>query len=260
MAEDAVLRDRLGPVEVLTINRPNQRNAIDVAVSRGIAAALDELEGDDELAAVVVTGAGDKAFCAGMDLKAFAAGEMPAISAVSGGFAGITRRSFPKPLVAAVNGAALAGGFEVALSCDLVVAADHAVFGIPEAKRGLLASAGGLVRLPKRLPLPIALELALTGEPIGAERAYALGLVNRVVPGAQVLEAAIAMAQAVAANAPLSVRFSKAVMRASAEVPEAEGWKLSDEAAAVVTTSPDALEGAVAFAEKRPPAWTGRPG
>jgi enoyl-CoA hydratase len=258
MPDAPVLRERRDTVEVLTINRPAQRNAIDVGVSQGIATALDELETDDGADVVVITGAGDKAFCAGMDLKAFAAGEMPSISKVSGGFAGITRRSFSKPLIAAVNGAALAGGFEIVLSCDLVVAADHAIFGIPEAKRGLLASAGGLVRLPKRLPLAIALELALTGEPLDAARAHALGLVNRVVPGAEVLEVALQLAHAIARNAPLSVRASKAVMRQAADTSEAEAWAISDEAAEVVTSSPDALEGAIAFAEKRAPVWTGR--
>lgn len=258
MPDAEVLRERRGTVEILTINRPSQRNAINVAVSQGIAAALDELERDDGVDVVVITGAGDKAFCAGMDLKAFAAGDMPSISSVSGGFAGITRRSFSKPLVAAVNGPALAGGFEIVLSCDLVVAARHAFFGIPEVKRGLLASAGGLVRLPKRLPLAIALELSLTGEPIDAQRAQQLGLVNRVVPGEQVLEEALALARAIAANAPLSVRASKAVMRGAADATEAEGWAISDEAAEVVTNAPDALEGAIAFAERRAPVWTGR--
>lgn len=260
MPDAAVLRERSGPIEILTINRPEQRNAINYAVSQGIATALDELEDDDAVAVVVITGAGDKAFCAGMDLKAFTAGEMPSISSVSGGFAGITRRSFPKPLVAAVNGAAVAGGFEIVLSCDLVVAADHAVFGVPEVRRGLLASAGGLVRLPKRVPLAVALELALTGEPLGAERAYALGLVNRVVPGERVLDEALGVARLVAENAPLSVRASKAVMRAAADLTEAEAWKVSDEAAQQVTSSPDAREGALAFAEKRRPTWTGRLG
>ena len=258
MATDEVVRERRGAVEILTINRPDQRNAINAAVSRGIATALDELTTDDRVAVVVVTGAGDRAFCAGMDLKAFAAGEMPEISSVPGGFAGITRRSFPKPLIAAVNGAAVAGGFEVVLSCDLVVAAEHAVLGIPEVKRGLLASAGGLVRLPKRLPLAVALELALTGEPMDAQRAFALGIVNRVVPADKVLETALELAAAIAANAPLSVRASKAVLRAAADTDEASGWKINDEAADVVARSPDAREGALAFAEKRPPIWTGR--
>ena len=258
MTEDAVLRERRGNVEILTINRPEQRNAINVAVSQGIALALDELAEDAGVAVVVVTGAGDRAFCAGMDLKAFTDGAMPAISAVSGGFAGITRRRFPKPLIAAVNGAAVAGGFEVVLSCDLAVAADHAVFGIPEVTRGLLASAGGLVRLPKRLPLAVALELALTGEPMDAQRARALGIVNRVVPAGELLSSALGLAEVIAANAPLAVQTSKAVMRAAADTDEASAWQLNDEAAAIVTRSPDAREGALAFAEKRPPVWTGR--
>ena len=180
----AVERERRGHVEILTINRPEARNAINGDVSVGMAAALDELEADDGCWVVVLTGAGDKAFSAGMDLKAFASGEGGAIMGGSGGFAGITQREFPKPIIAAVNGAALAGGCEIMLSCDLVVAADHATFGIPEAKRGLVAGAGGLIRLPKRLPLAIALELALTGDSIDAPRALQLGLVNRVVPAA----------------------------------------------------------------------------
>ena len=154
--------------------------------------------------------------------------------------------------------AAVAGGFEVVLSCDLAVAADHAVFGIPEVTRGLLASAGGLVRLPKRLPLAVALELALTGEPMDAQRARALGIVNRVVPAGELLSSALGLAEVIAANAPLAVQTSKAVMRAAADTDEASAWQLNDEAAAIVTRSPDAREGALAFAEKRPPVWTGR--
>ena len=171
-----------GNVEILTINRPEARNAINGAVSKAMAAHMDELAEDPECWVVVVTGGGDKAFSAGMDLKAFSSGEGGDIMGASGGFAGLTQRDFPKPLIAAVNGSALAGGFEIMLSCDLVVAADHATFGIPEAKRGLIAGAGGLIRMPKRLPMAVALELAMTGDPIDAERAYALGLVNRVVP------------------------------------------------------------------------------
>jgi enoyl-CoA hydratase/carnithine racemase len=258
VSDHAVVRERRGSVEILTINRPDQRNAINGAVSRGIASALDELATDDEVAVVILTGAGDRAFCAGMDLKAFAAGEMPETSSISGGFAGITRRSFGKPLIAAVNGVAVAGGFEIVLSCDLAVAADHATFGIPEVTRGLLAAAGGLVRLPKRLPLAVALELALTGLPIDAERARALGLVNRVVPRDQTLDAALELAEVIAANAPLAVRASKAVLRAAADTDEASGWRINDDAAAVVSRSTDAREGALAFAEKRPPVWTGR--
>ena len=162
-----------------------------------------------------------------MDLKAFSSGEGGAIMGASGGFGGLTQRDFPKPIIAAVNGSALAGGFEIMLSCDLVVAAEHATFGIPEAKRGLIAGAGGLIRMPKRLPMAVALELAMTGDPIDAARAYDLGLVNKVVPADELLAEAVALAERIAANAPLAVRYSKSVMKQAAEVPEAEGWKIN---------------------------------
>ena len=255
---DEVLRERRGNVEILTINRPDARNAINGAVSRGLAAALDELAEDEDAWVVVLTGSGDKAFSAGLDLKAFAAGESAEVLNAEGGFAGIARRSFPKPIVAAVNGAALAGGLEIVLSCDLAVAADHATFGIPEVKRGLIAGAGGLFRLPRRLPLSVALELALTGDPIDAERAYALGLVNRVVPRHQLMEEALVLAERIAENAPLAVRYSKSVMLRAVDADEAEGWRLTDDAVGVVFSSSDAMEGSVAFAEKRRPDWQGR--
>ena len=180
---DEVLRERRGHVEILTINRPEARNAINGAVSRAMSSIMDELADDDDCWVVIITGSGDKAFSAGMDLKAFASGEGPEIMEAKRRI----RRphpsaSSPSRMIAAVNGAALAGGLEIMLSCDLVVAAEHATFGIPEAKRGLIAGAGGLIRLPKRLPMAVALELAMTGDPIDAGRALALGLVNRVVP------------------------------------------------------------------------------
>jgi enoyl-CoA hydratase len=255
---DEVLRERRGNVEILTINRPEARNAINGAVSRAMSAIMDELGEDADCWVVVITGAGDKAFSAGMDLKAFARGEGAEITAASGGFAGLSTRQFPKPIIAAVNGSCLAGGFEIMLSCDLVVAADHAVFGIPEAKRGLIAGAGGLIRMPKRLPMAVALEMAMTGDPIDAGRAYTLGLVNRVVPAASLLDEALALAGTIAANAPLAVRYSKSVMKLAAELPESEGWKINAEAAGVVFSSADAMEGPVAFAEKRPPKWQGK--
>ncbi len=255
---DEVLRERRGHVELLTINRPEARNAVNGAVSHGLASALDQLAEDPEAWVVVLTGGGDKAFSAGMDLKAFAAGEAGAVMNVNGGFGGIARRKFPKPLIAAVNGPALAGGLEIVLSCDLVVAADHATFGIPEAKRGLIAGAGGLFRLPKRLPLAVALELALTGDPIDARRAYELGLVNRVVPGDRLLDEALLLAERIAENAPLAVRYSKSVMLGVVDDDEAAGWRLTDEAVALVFDSADAMEGSIAFAEKRKPNWQGR--
>jgi enoyl-CoA hydratase len=255
---DEVLRQRRGNVEILTINRPEARNAINGPVSKAMSAIMDALAEDPDCWVVVITGSGDKAFSAGMDLKAFSSGEGGDIMGAGGGFGGLTQRDFPKPIIAAVNGSALAGGLEIMLSCDLVVAADHATFGIPEAKRGLIAGAGGLIRLPKRLPMAVALELAMTGDPIDAERAYALGLVNRVVPAEGLLAEALALAERIAANAPLAVRYSKDVMKRAFEVPESEGWGINAEAVRVVFSSADAMEGPVAFAEKRAPNWQGK--
>jgi enoyl-CoA hydratase len=253
-----VLQERRGHVVILTINRPEARNAINGPVSLAMSAFMDDLAEDPDCWVVVITGSGDKAFSAGMDLKAFASGEGGDIMGASGGFGGLTQRTFPKPIIAAVNGSALAGGFEIMLSCDLVVAAEHATFGIPEAKRGLIAGAGGLIRMPKRLPIAIALELAMTGDTIDAARAFELGLVNRVVPSSVVIEEAVSLADRIAANAPLAVRYSKSVMKQAAEVSEAEGWKLNAEAVGVVFSSADAMEGPIAFAEKRPPNWQGK--
>jgi enoyl-CoA hydratase/carnithine racemase len=249
---DEVLRERRGRVEILTINRPEARNAINLATATALSSAFDDLEADQGCRVVVVTGAGDKAFSAGMDLKAFAAGEAPI---TEHGFAGMTKRTFPKPLIAAVNGPALAGGFEIMLACDLVVASSHATFGIPEAARGLIAGGGGLIRLAKRIPRAFALELALTAAPIDAARAHAVGLVNQVVEPARVLDAAVELAERIVQNAPLAVRISKRVMLASLEGTEEEAWALNDASFGEVTRSPDALEGAIAFAEKRPPVW-----
>jgi enoyl-CoA hydratase/carnithine racemase len=257
MAEE-VLRERRGHIEILTINRPEARNAINGAVSRAMSSIMDELVDDDDCWVVILTGSGDKAFSAGMDLKAFSSGEGGDIMGARGGFGGLAQRDFPKPLIAAVNGSALAGGLEIMLSCDLVVTADHAMFGIPEAKRGLIAGAGGLIRLPKRLPIAVAYELAMTGDPIDAARAYALGLVNKVVPAASVLDEAIALAERIAANAPLAVRYSKSVMKRAAELPEGDGWKINQEAVNVVFSSADAQEGPLAFAEKREARWQGK--
>ncbi len=253
----AVERERRGHVEILTINRPEARNAINGEVSQAMSKAFDELAGDPDAWVVVLTGAGDKAFSAGMDLKAFASGEGGSIIGASGGFAGITQRDFPKPIIAAVNGSCLAGGCEIMLSCDLVVAVEHATFGIPEAKRGLIAGAGGLIRLPKRLPMAVALELGLTGDPIDAKRALELGLVNRVVPAEKLMDETMALATLIADNAPLAVRWTKQVMRQAADLPEEEGWKLNAEAVRIVFSSKDAMEGPVAFAEKRKPNWKG---
>ena len=254
MAEE-VLRERRGHVEVLTINRPEARNAINRATAIALGDALDDCETNDDVWVVVLTAAGDKAFSAGMDLKAFATGEFPITDK---GFAGITQREFPKPLIAAANGSALAGGFEIMISCDMVIAADHAKFGIPEAARGLVAGGGGLIRLPKLVPMAVAYEMALTAEPIDAQRAYELGLVNHVVAGDRVLDTAIALAERIAKNAPLAVRTSKEVMKKSRELDEAQSWTINNDAFSMIGQSADALEGAIAFAEKREPNWQGK--
>jgi enoyl-CoA hydratase len=251
-----VERERRGRVEILAIARPEARNAISGEVAQAIEAALDDLEADDEVWAVVVTGRGPT-FSAGADLKAIAAGRGIELMTKRGGFGGITQREFSKPLIAAVNGAALAGGFEIVLSCDLVVAADDAVFGLPEVTRGLFAAAGGLLRLPKRVPLALATELAITGDTINAHRAHALGLVNRVVPREQVLDEALALAERVAENAPIAVRNSLRMVREAGDLSEQDAWSRSRELAAEVASTKDAIEGATAFAEKRKPNWTG---
>ncbi|HVT77829.1 MAG TPA: crotonase/enoyl-CoA hydratase family protein [Acidimicrobiales bacterium] len=255
----SVERERRGRVEIVTINRPEARNAINYETSAALADAFDAIEADDDVWAVVLTGAGDKAFCAGMDLKAFAGGGGN-VMGVNGGFAGITNRDFPKALIAAVNGHALAGGFEIMLACDMVVASEDANFGIPEVRRGLVAGAGGIIRLAKRVSLAQALELGMTGDPVDAQTAKQMGLVNRVVAAADVLPTAIALAERICEAAPLAVRATKQVIRASLEVPETDAWKLQANAAATVFTSPDAREGALAFAEKRAPNWVGHLG
>jgi enoyl-CoA hydratase len=250
-----VTAERDGEVLVVTIQRPEARNAVNRAVAEGIAAALDELDADGALRAGVLTGAGGT-FCAGMDLKAFVAGERPVVA--GRGFAGIVRRPPEKPLIAAVEGWALAGGFEVALACDLIVASREARFGIPEVKRSLVAAGGALLRLPARIPYHVAMELALTGEPIGAERAADLGLVNRLTEPGGAVAGALELARAIAANGPLAVAATKRVLVEAPSWPAAEVWERQAEIADHVFASEDAREGAQAFAEKRPPVWRGR--
>ncbi|MHB1539326.1 MAG: crotonase/enoyl-CoA hydratase family protein [Solirubrobacteraceae bacterium] len=250
-----VLTERRGRVLLITLNRPQARNAVNLALARGVSDALDELDGDDALAVGVLTGAG-KGFCAGMDLKAFADGERP--WAGDRGFGGITRRGPVKPLVAAVEGFALAGGLEVALSCDLIVAAEDARLGIPEVRRGLLAAGGGLLRLPRRIPYHVAMELALTGEPIEARRAAQLGLVNRLAEPGGALDVALALAAQVAEGGPLSLVASKRILHEQQDWSVREMWARQDEISGPIFGSEDAREGAEAFAEKRAPQWRGR--
>jgi enoyl-CoA hydratase len=251
----AVSTRREREVLVITIERPEARNAINAAVAEGIGRALDTLDGEAALRAGVLTGAGGT-FSAGMDLKAFVAGEDSGYG--DRGFAGIVRRPPEKPLIAAVEGWALAGGFEVALACDLIVASREARFGIPEVKRGLVAAGGGLLRLPERIPYHLAMELALTGEPIGAERAAAVGLVSRVVAPGGALEEALELAGAIAANGPLAVAATKRILVEAPGWPRDELWERQDAIDTPVFRSEDAREGATAFAEKRPPVWRGR--
>jgi enoyl-CoA hydratase len=255
MSDEPVLQERRGHVLLVTLNRPDARNAVNAALAQGIADALDLLDAEDDLRVGVLAGAG-KGFSSGMDLKAFVTGERPWVG--DRGFAGITRRAAEKPLIAAVEGFAVAGGLEIALSCDLIVAARDARLGIAEAKRGLVAAGGALFRLPKRVPYHVAMELALTGEFIDGARAYEIGLVNRAVEPGGALEAALELAEAVAANAPLAVAASKQILSQAQDWDEAEAWAKNDEISGPVFVSEDAREGATAFAEKRPPEWKGR--
>lgn len=254
MSDEILLHDSDG-ILTITINRPAAKNAVNRAVAEGIARAVDLLDGRADLRVGILTGAGGT-FCSGMDLKGFLSGELPVIE--GRGFGGLVERPPEKPLIAAIEGYALAGGFELSLACDLAVAAENARFGIPEAKRGLVAAAGGLVRLPRVAPYRVALELALTGEMIPAARAYELGLLNRIVPAGQALEGALALARAIVANGPLAVAASKRVMRDSASWSTEEMWSRQNAATSPIFASEDAREGAAAFAEKRAPNWKGR--
>ncbi|MFD4562564.1 crotonase/enoyl-CoA hydratase family protein [Streptomyces sp. NPDC058469] len=261
-AEHPVLVERRGHVMVITINRPDVRNAVNEAVCLGVGDALEEAENDDDVRAVVLTGAGDKAFCAGADLKAILRGEriIPE-GREQWGLAGYVGHYIGKPTVAAVNGAAIGGGTELALASDLVVAADTASFGLPEVKRGLVAGAGGAFRLAAQLPQRVGLEMLLTGDPISAQRALELHLVNRVVPAADVLEAAVELAGRIAANAPLSVQATKRIAlgyQGAQRPADAPLWELTTKELARVSGSADAVEGPRAFAEKRAPVWQGR--
>jgi enoyl-CoA hydratase len=252
---DEVLVEQSGRVTIITINRPQARNAINHAVSAAVADALDDLDTREDLTVGIITGAGGT-FSSGMDLKAFLAGEN--VTVPGRGLAGLCQRPPAKPLIAAVEGWALAGGCEVALACDLIVAADDAKFGIPEAKRGLVAGAGGLVRLPRRIPAGIAMELALTGDPLPAADAHRLGLVNQLTPPGQALAGALALAGRIAMNGPLAVAAAKQIITQQADWSMAEVWAKQEPIMRPAFESQDAREGALAFAEKRAPVWKGR--
>jgi enoyl-CoA hydratase len=252
---DEVLVSTNDGIMTVTLNRPEARNAANKALAVGVAAAMDELDANDDIRVAILTGA-NNTFCSGMDLKAFVKGETPGVK--GRGFAGLTESPPQKPLIAAVEGYALAGGFELAISCDLIVAAEDSKFGIPEVKRGLTAAAGGLVKLPRQISPRLAMELALTGDFIMAERALSMGLINRVVPSGTALENATVLAKTICANGPLAVAASKRV------ISESLAWDIKDlfpkqnEIVAPVMRSEDAREGSIAFAEKRPPNWQGK--
>lgn len=253
-SDTCVLVSREGAVLVITINRPEVRNAINRATSEAIAHALDLLDSDPTLAIGILTGKGNH-FCAGMDLKAFLAGER--VELEGRGLAGIVERPPSKPLIAAVEGYALAGGCEIALACDLIVAAENAQFGIPEVRRGLIAGSGGLLRLPQRIPRQIALEYALTGKSMLAAEAKHWGLVNRLTQPNGALDGALALAAEISANGPFAVRMTKRIMTESPTWPPAEYWVRQRDMLEQVIATNDAREGALAFSEKRAPRWTG---
>ena len=251
---DSVTVHQIEGVQVISINRPQVRNAINRAVSEAVAAAVDELDERTDLTLGIITGTGGN-FCTGMDLKAFLAGELVALP--GRGLAGFIQRPPRKPMIAAVEGWAVAGGFEIALACDLIVAARDARFGLPEVRRGLVAAAGGLLRLPRRIPPAIAKQLALTGEPLSAADASRLGLANELTEPGQALDGALDLARRITANGPLAVRITKQILDQALDWTVAEGFSRQEPMVAQILASADAREGAAAFAEKRPPAWTG---
>jgi enoyl-CoA hydratase len=258
MASDAppvVLTERRDGVLVITINRPEVRNAVNAAVARSLAAAMDELDRDPELSVGVLTGTGGY-FCAGMDLGAFVAGESAWVE--GRGFGGITERSARKPLIAAIEGFAMAGGLELALACDLIVAAAGARMGIPEVKRSLVAAGGALLRLPRRMPYHVVMELALTGDVLPAERFYDHGLVNRIAEPGAALDTALELAATIGGNGPLALIASKEILQQQTDWPAEEMWNRQGEIAGPVIMSEDAQEGSSAFKEKRAPRWQGK--
>ena len=255
----AVLIERLpNHVALVTINRPEARNAVNAAVTSGLDAAITQTEADDDIWVVILTGAGTQAFCAGADLKEVSSGNRLGLRTERGGFAGFVYAPRRKPWIAAVNGPALAGGTELVLTCEMAIAADTASFGLPEVKRSLMAVAGGLFRLPRVLPRPLALEAILTGEPISPAVALQHGMLNQVVPAADLLAAAQKLASRITVNAPLAVRGSLAVAKRAQDLSDAELVAIGDHEMQTIVASADFQEGPRAFIEKRAPRWTGR--
>jgi enoyl-CoA hydratase len=251
---EPVLTEVSDGIAVITINRPEARNAVNGAVARGMAAAIDELDARGDVRVLILTGAGGT-FSAGMDLKGFLSGDAPIVA--GRGFGGLVQQPPAKPIIAAVEGYALAGGFELVLACDLVVASDQAKFGLPEVRRGLVAGAGGLLRLPQRIPYHLAMEIALTGEHFSAAHLRDAGLVNAVVPAGQALAGARELADRLAKGAPLALAATKRIIVESADWDSAESFNRQGAILAPVMRSADAIEGATAFAEKRAPNWRG---
>jgi crotonobetainyl-CoA hydratase len=256
-----ILFERAGKVAIMTFNRPQVMNAINRALWLQAAAALEEFASDPALRVLILTGAGDRSFCAGTDLKAKAAGEMEMPAEVAKwGYAGIVRHYVNKPVIAAVNGFALGGGTEIALSCDLVVASEKATFGLPEVKHGLIAGAGGLLRLSRQIPLKVAMHTILTGDAMSAEEAQRWGVVNRVVPHERLMAAALELAEKICANSAVAVSASKDVVYQGLDLPldfPGAAWELNDRWIETVESHPEAEEGMRAFAEKRKPVWKG---
>lgn len=252
---EPVLTERLGNVLLITLNRPEVRNAVNAALAAGVAGALDELDDDPGLSVGVLTGTGGF-FCAGMDLGAFVKGEVPWFG--DRGFAGIAQRASRKPLIAAIEGFAVAGGMEIALACDLIVAARGAKMGIPEVTRSLVAAGGALLRLPRRMPYHVVMELALTGDPLPAERFHELGLVNRITEPGDAIDGALELAGRLAKNGPLALIASKQILQQQFDWSTDEMWEKQGAITGPVFASEDAKEGASAFKEKREPAWQGR--
>ncbi len=263
MDYQAILVERIGHISVITLNRPDVMNCINPQVALELGHALEAFAQDDAQWVAILTGAGEKSFCAGADLKAVSAGEFNNLPEeyTRWGFAGLVRHYVSKPIIAAVNGFALGGGTELALACDLVVASERATFGLPEVRRGMVAGAGGLLRLPRQIPLKVAMHCILTAQPLSAEEAFDWGLANQVVAHDQVLPAAIKMAELICENAPLSVRASKDIIYRGLDVPldfPGEAWDINKEYGAKPRNSEDAKEGRRAFAEKRKPVWRAR--